>query len=54
MSTRPNGSLMWTRTQSCANAVLDGHGDNVELISCQVKHEILEHAGGTPALRFAR
>ena len=38
--------FMWPRKQSCANTVFDGHGDNVELLSRQVKHEIIDHFGG--------
>jgi hypothetical protein len=37
---------MWTTKQSCANAVLDGHGDNVELLLRLAKREILDHFGG--------
>jgi hypothetical protein len=37
---------MWTTQQSCANAVLDGHGDNVELPLRLAKREILDHFGG--------
>jgi hypothetical protein len=45
--------FMWTWKRSCANAVLDGYGDNVELLSCQVKHEILDHLGGNIELTQA-
>src|ERR1700721_1593092 len=45
--------FMRTWKQSCANAVLDGHGDHVELLSCQVKHEILDDFGGNIELTQA-
>ncbi len=44
---------MWITKQSCANAVLDGHGDNVELLLRLAKREILDHFGGNIELTQA-